>query len=503
MTSFIAILKNTVIIDSIFTELRKRLIILVFLAGIVIRALPEVVAYPYPIGYDVINYYIPVITNLEEHWPVISGHLPVYTLMLHSLHLATGLSPHLLVSSSGVILYGLFAVSLFLTSSRLLRLSNIYSTYLALFVILQLPVLRTSWDLHKDIFALTLLLTSVSLIPLRAKIGNRSIIGSCVAASIAVSVDKMVGVLFVASLVAYAFVIRVRNISFLSLIITILFSIAVASQYGSIQQSLQSSNANLDLNQSNPTPKISNSMAPLFALFLVVNGPLLIPGVFGFIRSDNGFLKIATTFAAIGSFSWLIFPDKQSLVADRWIFLFGIFLSILAGYGIIEYLRQKVRSKHRTPILCIILGSCAVLGISYEIMPHQFARFWQYTVGQSIEPYGPSTMQFNSIAIKDTSKLTNMTSWINDNTPKNALFIGENHWRGWMELELEDERVFKYYSNQHSALKSLKDCKSESCYLVSRTSDLLEYLDAYVRTKPVYQNKLFKVYQMEDIKGGR
>jgi hypothetical protein len=112
-------------------------------------------------------------------------------------------------------------------------------------------------------------------------------------------------------------------------------------------------------------------------------------------------------------------------------------------------------------------------------------------------------MQFNSIAIKDTSKLTNMTSWINDNTPKNALFIGENHWRGWMELELEDERVFKYYSNQHSALKSIKDCKSESCYLVARTSDLLEYLDVYERTKPVYQNELFKVYQMEDIKGGR
>ena len=72
-----------------------------------------------------------------------------------------------------------------------------------------------------------------------------------------------------------------------------------------------------------------------------------------------------------------------------------------------------------------------------------------------------------------------------------------------MELELEDERVFKYYSNQHSALKSIEDCKSESCYLVERTSDLAEYLDSYVRAKPVFQNELFKVYQIEDIKGGR
>jgi hypothetical protein len=503
MTSFIAIIKNTVIIDSIFTELRKRLIILVFLAGSVIRALPEVVAYPYPIGYDVINYYIPVITNLEEHWSVISGQLPVYTLILYSLHSSTSLSPHFLVSSAGVILYGFFSVSLFLTSRKLLRFNEIYGAYLALFVILQLPVLRTSWDLQKDIFALTLLLISVSLIgPLRIRIGHLRLIGSFIAASIAVFADKMVGVLFVSSLIAYALAVRVRYITFLSLITTVLFAIAIGSQYGNVQQSLQTSNASPSLNLATPPPEIYNPTA-LFALFLVVNGPLLIPGGFGFMRSDSRFLKVVTVITAIGSFSWLVFPDKQSLVADRWIFLFGIFLSIFAGYGILVYLGQKVRPRHRTPILCIILGSCAVLGIWYEIMPHQFAWFWQYTVGQSIEPYGPSTMQFNSIAIKDTSKLTNMTSWINDNTPKNALFIGENHWRGWMELELEDERVFKYYSNQHSALKSIKDCKSESCYLVARTSDLLEYLDVYERTKPVYQNELFKVYRMEDIKGGR
>jgi hypothetical protein len=464
-----------------------------------IRAVPELVAFPYPIGYDVINYYIPVITNLEEHWPVVSGHLPIYTLVLHSLHLATGLSPHLLVSSSGIILYGLFSVSLFLTSRRLLRLSSIYSTYLALFVILQLPVLRTSWDLHKDILALTLLLTSVSLIPLRVKIGTRSIIGSCVAASIAVSVDKMVGILFVASVVAYAFVVRVRNISFLSLVITILFSIAMVSQYGNVQQSLQYSNTNLELNQSNPTSKISNSIATLFALFLVVNGPLLIPGVYGFMRSDNGFLKIATTFAAVGSFSWLLFPDRQSLVADRWIFLFGIFLSIFAGYGVLEYLRQNVSPRRRKQILFILLGTCTLLGISYEVMPHQFTGIWRDIVGQNIEPYGPSTMQFNSIAIRNTINLTSMISWINENTPEDALFIGEKHWRGWMELELEDERDFMYYSSQDSALELIEGCEPDSCYLIARTSNSSGLLNEDIRIKEVYENKLFKVYNIRNL----
>jgi hypothetical protein len=309
----------------------------------------------------------------------------------------------------------------------------------------------------------------------------------------------MVGILFVASVVAYAFVVRVRNISFLSLIITMLFSIAVISQYGSIQQSLQYSSTNLELNQSNPTPKISNSIATLFALFLVVNGPLLIPGVFGFIRSDNGFLKIATTFAAVGSFSWLLFPDRQSLVADRWIFLFGIFLSIFAGYGVLEYLRQNVSPRRRKQILFILLGTCALLGVSYEVMPHQFTGIWRDIVGQNIEPYGPSTMQFNSISIRNTIDLTSMISWINENTPVDALFIGEKHWRGWMELELEDERDFMYYSSQDSALELIEGCELDSCYLIARTSNSLGLLDEDIRIKEVYQNKLFKVYDIRNL----
>src|SRR5919107_2767546 len=490
MTSFIAILKNTVIIDSIFAELRKRLIILVFLAGSVIRALPEVVAYPYPIGYDVINYYIPVITNLEEHWSVISGQLPVYTLILYSLHLFTSLSPHFLVSSAGVILYGFFSVSLFVTSRKLLKFNEIYGAYLALFVILQLPVLRTSWDLQKDIFALTLLLISVSLIvPLRIRIGHLRLIGSFIAASIAVFADKMVGVLFVSSLIAYALAVRVRYITFLLLITTVLFAIAIGSQYGNVQQSLQTSNASPSLILATPPPKIYDPIA-LLALFLVVNGPLLIPGGFGLMRSDSRFLKVVTVITAIGSFSWLVFPDKQSLVADRWIFLFGIFLSIFAGYGVLEYLRQNVSCKRRKQILFILLGACALLGISYEVMPHQFTGIWRYIVGQNIEPYGPSTMQFNSIAIRNTFNLTSMISWINENTPVDALFIGEKHWRGWMELELEDEREFMYYSSQYSALQLIEDCESDYCYLIARTSNSLGLLNEGIRFKEVYQNEL-------------
>ena len=463
-----------------------------------IRAIPEIVAYPYPIGYDVINYYIPIITNLEEHWSVVSQHLPVYSLILYSLHLATGLSPHLLVSIAGVTLYGFFSISIFLTSSKLLGLNRIQSAYLALFVILQLPALRTSWDLHKDILALSLLLTSASfLIPATTKVGPYRMISSYIPALIAVSVDKMVGVLFVASMSVYALTVRVRHLYLLSLIMTVLCVVVIMSQYGSIEQILQSSPIGSESKAASSDPR-ADSFYPLLGLFLVVNGPLLIPGGFGFIRSDNGFLKIATIVAAVGSLSWLVFPDKQSLVADRWIFLLGIFLSVFGGYGLLEYLKEKVSTTYRTRILLILLAICVIIGTLYGAMPYQFTWTWQAFLGQHIEPYGPSTMQFNSIAIRSTPKLANMVSWINDNTPENALFIGEHHWRGWMELKLEDKRSFRYYDNQESAQQLIEHCRLESCYLIARTSDSLEYLNQKVSKKGLYQNELFKIYAIRE-----
>jgi hypothetical protein len=69
-----------------------------------------------------------------------------------------------------------------------------------------------------------------------------------------------------------------------------------------------------------------------------------------------------------------------------------------------------------------------------------------------------------------------------------------------MELELEDERDFMYYSSQDSALEELiEGCELDSCYLIARTSNSLGLLDEDIRIKEVYQNKLFKVYDIRNL----
>jgi hypothetical protein len=457
------------------------------------------VAHPYPVGYDVINYYIPVITNFQEYWPIVSEQYPLYVLILHFFQAATDLQPQILVSMSGLILYGFFSVSLFIMSRRLFGLGELYSLYLTLFVIFQLPVLRTAWDLHKDILSLTLFMIAISLIfPLRPKIGWYSLIGTSFVASVAVSLDKMIGALLVGSFLIYGFVFRSKYISLLSLIIVGFFAAAIASDYGSIGQPF---NVSSEYSETNLLSQNSEPYSPksLLTLFLVVNCPLLVPAGFGLIYSDNRLLKIAVAISAIGSFSWVIFPDMRAIAADRWIFVLGIFLSIFAGYGIVRYAQTKTHPRFRRRLLCLILGSSIILGLTYETMPYHIASFSGNMLGQSIEPFGPATMQFNSIAVKDTGELLKTINWINENVPKDAIIIGEKHWRGWMEIKLQEDRSFLYYSDTSGILQFWQNCRLENCYFLARSSQSLENVSG-ITTRQVYHNNLFTIYEIDSIK---
>lgn len=464
-----------------------------------VRAIPEMVAYPYPVGYDVINYYIPVITNFQEYWPIVSEQYPLYVLILHFFQAATDLQPQILVSMSGLILYGFFSVSLFIMSRRLFGLGEFYSLYLTLFVIFQLPVLRTAWDLHKDILSLTLFMIAISIIfPLRPKIGWYSLICSSIVASVAVTLDKMIGALLVGSFLIYGFVVRSKYISLLSLIIVGFFAAAIASDYGSIGQPF---NVSSEYSETNLLSQNSEPYSPksLLTLFLVVNCPLLVPAGFGLIYSDNRLLKIAVAISAIGSFSWVIFPDMRAIAADRWIFVLGIFLSIFAGYGIVRYAQTKTHPRFRRRLLCLVLGSSIILGLTYETMPYHIASFSENMLGQSIEPFGPATMQFNSIAVKDTGELLKTINWINENVPKDAIIIGEKHWRGWMEIKLQEDRSFLYYSDTSGILQFWQNCRLENCYFLARSSQSLENVSG-ITIRQVYHNNLFTIYEIDSIK---
>ena len=79
-----------------------------FLLGCFIRIIPDLIAYPYPIGYDIINYYIPLADNLNAGFPYDSFQFYPYLLYLFKLFIP--LNPQDLVLCLSSITYGLFSI---------------------------------------------------------------------------------------------------------------------------------------------------------------------------------------------------------------------------------------------------------------------------------------------------------------------------------------------------------------------------------------------------------
>jgi len=448
----------------LFTR-EKYAILVVFTLCIALRAAPELIAYPYPIGYDVINYYIPTITNFEDKWDTVSKQFPLYVTFLYLTSITTGLSAYSVVLAGIIVMTGIFGISLFYLGRNVLKLGIGHSSYIAIFAIVQLAVLRTTWDFHRDIFALTIMMFVFSLLS-RKNAGWKSLTIILVLTTLTVAADRMVAGLFSVSLVVYAILTRRREVALTGVLAIGMFcALAVSTQSAPDIKTITST----EIPQNNNELKEFYNPADLLISFVVINGLLVAAAAIGFLKMKNSLLlKIPLLVCLLGSFSWLVFPENRYLLADRWIILAGIFLSVFAGYGILHLVRNL---KKRFTIAGFILGAFVVLGVSYAVVPYHSASALYEILGlHHSENLPPLTMQFNSIDVEDNDDLLSAIAWINKNTEQNALIVGESHLRGFMEVYLENNRTY-YFSEdpQTFAEKNLMN-RGQQIYLIEYNS---------------------------------
>jgi len=440
--------------------LDKHAIILVFAASIILRIIPELVAYPYPIGYDVVNYYIPVVANFDAHWPAAASQFPLYILLLHSINLVTGLSAHATVTATATAIFGAFGVSLFFIARSVLRLDARQSTFLAIFVVFQMAVLRTAWDLHRDVFSLTAMLFAFSLVG-RKDASWKIILAVLALASLVVAGDRMIGALFCMTLAAFAVITRRKAVMLYAVFSISLLSILMLASYA---PSVTAGVGGAEIS-TGKTPSFYNPQN-LFLIFAVVNGLIAAPAAIGFLRAkDSLVLRIPLVLSLAGSFSWLAFPNLAQLVADRWIVLAGIFLSIFAGYGILHVIRN-LKPNYATLAAGSVLTAFVAIGLAYATMPYDNPFILYGLARSSTENFGPVTMQFNSLDIQDNGKMMSEISWINQNTEPAAIIVGEKHWRGFMELYLQDHRTYRF-SDHPQALAAALGKQGAPAYLLT------------------------------------
>jgi hypothetical protein len=502
----------------IFSRKDFPIYLIVFFSAVALKIVAESIAYPYPIGYDVINYYIPMLTNFENEWNNILGDYPFYTYVLHFVQKLTGLTVQTTVSTFAAFIFGLFAVSILALAKAILKKnnnSNLYALLISLFVIVQIPVLRTTWDLHRDMFSLTMMFFAISiLIRLRntdpIRFPSLALV-SCISFSVlSVVSDRMVGLWLIGVYCICVILYREKTvtITFIAALVSFLVLIAVTGDGYSIVSSSIRSIADADVSyqtfgKQGPSSNGGYNQVNLFSYFIALNIMLLPLGIVGYLQLKESFLRISLILALVGSMTWLAFPYARELVADRWILLFGISLSIFAGYGFIKII-QMMSTRLRNIYLHILASGMIFLifaqfGIIYAVLPFEAQVSVIGLFDRNIRDFAPRSMQFNSVEADQSDELLDIIHWVNENTPARSKIIGSNDWRGWFILELTGNRNFVTYEMMEEIFRNATFAPNDQGYLIDTkvNDDAVNHRMNFVleRTK-AYSNSLFAVYRV-------
>jgi hypothetical protein len=412
-----------------------------FVLGCFIRIIPDLIAYPYPIGYDIVNYYIPLADKLNTTF--LNDSFQFYPYLLYTFKSFLPLNPQGLMLTLSSITYGLFSLSIYL----LLKGLNLKpALFMTVFILFQISALRTTWDLQKDILALsfTFLIIYLILEDRKAYFFNIRIIHFGIIISLVILTfltDNMIAFLLIISLLIY-FAIKndIKYIISLTIIIISIISFLVVVDNTKNDSLINSINhiltGNIKANE-NYTPL---NLGILFIMMNILSLPLFI---YGLKYLHELLLYIPLSMALLGSFTWIVLPYSAILLPDRWIIISGIFMSIFSSYGLIR-LFSNYKDKPNYKILLPIMSFYIIIGLFYMILPYEYAFpiygiFTEYT-----HFFVPSTMQFNSIDIVDNRDLSIAIDWLNNHTNPKSIIYGDFYLSGWMKMLLKDKRIFQY-----------------------------------------------------------
>jgi len=177
---------------------RHKLALGAFLIPLLIRSIPEVLAGPYPVGWDIIAYYIPnsldLVSGSMNVWGIITSPPLMYAIIVPAL-LLTKDSLVWIFKILGPLLFGLLSWSIFTFCQRRLYWPSKKAFYAVLFISAYFITLRIAWDAYQAELGLALLLLAESIV---GKIGStRSEIGKTSLLSLAVLSNQLVGLLVV------------------------------------------------------------------------------------------------------------------------------------------------------------------------------------------------------------------------------------------------------------------------------------------------------------------
>src|SRR5437870_7452212 len=349
--------------------LQHRLGLVAFLVPLSIRSIPEILSGPYPVGWDIIAYYVPntidMVSGRMNVWEIITSPPVMYAITVPA-YVLTRTNLVLTFKVLGPILYGFLGWTIFWFGQRRLHWSGNKALYAVLFISAYFLSLRISWDAYQAELGLAFFLLAESI---RFPSSAKSALGRVSLLSLAVLSNQLVGVLIVGTQLATLVLPSIRRNSKLFSLQFSPIALFLLILYATMQTTLAPGLSIVGPGASLST--LTTNLSFLFYAYIFVV-PLVLFGIK--LRERSVFVPwtIACGIGlALSVMPGHVFQD----IGYRWVLLLSLPLLFLAYEG---YSRLRVQSAFATRnwgsvLRVVIIVSLSSSAISYAILPAQSA----------------------------------------------------------------------------------------------------------------------------------
>lgn len=463
--------------DLVESSLEKRYYCLLsFLVPLVVRAIPEVVSFPWPLGYDTVTWYAPVVNFCQIYGPLYSLTVladwrmaPLLYMVMGVMGYILGVDPLLMTKIFGPLLSGCLGFSVFYFSKSYLGWSDKKSLACALFCTSYFVTLRLTWDSYRNVLGLIFFVLAVAA---TSNLNKRwGMFFLFVFSFLCAFSHELVTIVLLLTL-TYLILLEVHKklrgydfkkeklaslfVSFLPPTILLAFYYtnwlgnAISYFYnplaeyssGGILVDYISLRVSLYLY---PTVDVLN--AHIIHLFAICFAPILPLAVLGYFRNEA--LDVTTLFLLVGSFMPLVLPHSALPLWSRWMLMLTIPFTVYAtnllfpdNTSAILVKKLRIPKLIRTRLLFIVIPLMVLLSSTYMVLPWNIA--FPYFSNVNTARYLPSTMQYNTVPVSMSQDIVLALSWMKFNMPLDSCIIAHESLAGWASLAFPFKQVFLY-----------------------------------------------------------
>src|SRR2546426_5017035 len=406
-----------------------------FLLPFIVRAIPEVIAGPYPIGWDIIAFYVPntldMATGRMGVWGIL-GSGPLMYAFIVPIYVLTKINPILLFKVAGPVFFGVLCWSVFRLCEKKMGLSLRSAFVSVLFLAFYFVSLRVAWDAYQAELGLTFFVLGLTV---AGKSGSvpRSTVARSAFFLLAILANQLVAVLVVGTVIVE--MLRAKGLGGLGLTLSRLAPVALFGLvvYATLQPSIG--------------PGVSilgGSFAPLNVayntVFLVFAfGPLLPLAAIGLSLATRSMFSSWIAVSAVGivisTLPGQVFQD----IGYRWVLLLSVPVLIAAAQGYQKLSARAGGLNGRQWLKAVRLGVPLVLVLSagmYSTIQAASVPYFSLFVG-----YVPSSLLQSSVPLSDSADVVQAMHWLEASMPSNSAVLTHEAFYGWARAYLSPDKT--------------------------------------------------------------